>query len=287
MKIENNKYVVEFVEKGGEIFSFTNKETGMQYMYQGDSEYWSGKNPTLFPIVGSTFTKTYEAKGKTYSMKNHGIIRYATLKCTHKEDTSITFTLDADEETLKVYPYNFHYEITYTLKENTLEVVYNITNNDEEEMPFGFGLHPAFKVPLHEDEIFEEYTIRFEKEEKMQQIVFDPNKQKASKLVDVKLSEWQLNYDDIEKYETLVYQKFSSSFVTLLGKRGNGVKVSCAGYPFLAIWTAKARAPFLCIEPWYSHDDYDDIKVDFKDREGMIILQPNETFSPSYTITVL
>ena len=33
MKLENERYEVTFVEKGGEIYSFTDKQTGLQYMW--------------------------------------------------------------------------------------------------------------------------------------------------------------------------------------------------------------------------------------------------------------
>ena len=66
MRLENERYVATFTTKGGEIESFTDKQTGIQYMYQGDTPYWGGSNPTLFPIVGSTFTKDYEIDGKKY-----------------------------------------------------------------------------------------------------------------------------------------------------------------------------------------------------------------------------
>lgn len=245
-----------------------------------------GKNPTLFPIVGSTYNKEYKAKGKTYSMKNHGIIRYSDLKCTAINDTSITFTLEANKETLAVYPYNFKYEITYTLNNDTLEVVYHITNKDEEKMPFGFGLHPAFRVPLNENETYEDYILEFENEEHMKQLVFDESFETLPYYKDVTMKTWPLNYDEIEKYETLVYRDFTSTYVTLKGKAGNGVRVNFKGYPFLALWTAKKGAPYLCIEPWYSHDDYEKVDVAFEDREGMIVLAPNETFTTSYSITV-
>lgn len=286
MKIKNENYEVTFVEKGGEIFSFTNLKNGIQYMYQGDSKYWSGKNPTLFPMVGSTFTGSYEIDGKTYSMKNHGIIRYATLKCTNKSEKSITFTLESDEETLKVYPFKFKYEVTYTLNENTLDIVYHITNKDKDVMPFAFGLHPGFKVPLHENETFEDYKVEFEKDEHMKQIIFDKNKKEKPYIKDIKMKTWNLNYDDIEKHETLVYTDLNSKYVTLSGKEGNGVKVTCDGYPFFAIWTAERNAPFICLEPWYSHDDYEVVNVEFKNREGMKQLNSGETFVTSYSITV-
>lgn len=286
MKIQNNNYEVQFDLKGGEILAFTNKDTNIQYMYQGNTEYWGGKNPTLFPIVGSTYSKTYVAKGKTYSMKNHGIIRYSTLKCTNHTDTSITFTLEANKETLEQYPYQFKYEITYTLNNDTLNIVYHITNNDEETMPFGFGLHPAFRVPLCENETFEDYILEFENDENMKQLVFDESFVNPPYYQDIKMKQWHLNYEEIEKYETIVYRDFTSTYVTLKGKEGHGVKVNFEGYPFLALWNAKARAPYLCIEPWYSHDDYEKVDVAFKDREGMINLESGKTFTTSYSITV-
>ena len=44
MKIENGRYVVTFDTKGGEMTSFLDKETNIQYLWQGDPNYWSGKN---------------------------------------------------------------------------------------------------------------------------------------------------------------------------------------------------------------------------------------------------
>ena len=69
MKIKNNRYEVTFCTKGGEIESFTDLETGIQYMWQGHPDYWTGKNPGLFPLVGNTLDGTYEINGKTYSIR--------------------------------------------------------------------------------------------------------------------------------------------------------------------------------------------------------------------------
>lgn len=39
MKLKNERYEVCFVEKGGEILSFTDLQSGLQYMWQGDEAY--------------------------------------------------------------------------------------------------------------------------------------------------------------------------------------------------------------------------------------------------------
>ena len=144
MKLENERYEVTFTEKGGEIASFTDKQTGIQYMYQGNTDFWGGKNPTLFPMVGNTFSKTYEINGKSYAMKNHGLIRYMTLKQQEGEEGKIVMTADSDEQTLQQYPFDFHYEIHYTLSGSQLTIRYLITNTGEEVMPFSFGTVLSF-----------------------------------------------------------------------------------------------------------------------------------------------
>ena len=51
MIIENEKVRLEVVEHGGEIQSFYDLTHQLEYMWQGDAAFWSGKNPSLFPMV--------------------------------------------------------------------------------------------------------------------------------------------------------------------------------------------------------------------------------------------
>ena len=286
MKLENSKYLVEFVKEGGEIKTFLNKETGMQYMYQGDTPFWGGKNPTLFPVVGNTLDGTYVLDGKTYTFKNHGLIRYATLDCVEESEEKVVMQLKESAETLERYPFAFTYEIAYTLNDNKLTVSYAITNNDTKKMPFTFGLHPGFRVPLCENEVYEDYTLHFECEEHLEQMICDPKRETPHYYVPVTMDKWCLSHDDFAKNPTLIYKGMKSEYVTLKGKEGHGVKMSIGGYPILALWTPKPGAPFLCIEPWFSHADFEKVDVPFEDRIGMMSLESGETFTTSYTIEV-
>ena len=136
--LENDVLKLECTEKGGEMLHLVKKSTNHETLYQGD-QGWSGRNPSLFPMVGNTYTKDYEIDGKKYAMKNHGLIRYATLKGERKED-ELVFSLDANEDTLAQYPFNFHFEIGYKLDGNKVLIQYHVKNNDSKDMPFGFGL---------------------------------------------------------------------------------------------------------------------------------------------------
>lgn len=285
MKLENSRYEVTFTNKGGEILSFTDKETNLQYMYQGDTEYWGGKNPTLFPIVGNTFSGTYTIDGKEYSMKNHGLIRYSELECVKNDGKSVVFELKANEETLSQYPFDFTYQVEYTLVDNKLNIVYTIKNNGKEEMPFNFGLHPGFNCPLEEGETFEDYKIVFDEEEQMQQLVFDVTREKAHEYQNVTLKELPCDYALYEKYATIIYKGFKSDYVTLVGPK-HSVRVSQKGFPYVAFWTSKAGAPFVCLEPWFGHSDFEETGKDFYHREGTMILQSEDVFVTSYSIEI-
>ena len=119
-KLENEFCRLEVIPEAAEITSFFDKTNNVEIMYQGD-EGWSGRNPSLFPIIGSTYSKYYEIHGKQYTMKNHGLARYATFKGEQLEDKLI-FTFCSDEETLKQYPFDFVFEIAYSLEGKTLHI---------------------------------------------------------------------------------------------------------------------------------------------------------------------
>ena len=284
MKLENERYVATFTTKGGEIASFTDKVTGIQYMYQGDTPYWSGKNPTLFPMVGSTFNKEYTIEGKTYKMKNHGLIRYMDLKELPSDAGEVVMGMDSDEETEKQYPFDFHYEIHYTLQDAMLTIRYQITNTGNKEMPFTFGLHPGFLCPLCEDEKFEDYTIRFANPETLIQVIPDKEGKHPYREKEVTLQQIHLDYALFEKDPTLIYKGVKSAYATLSGPKGHGVKISFSGYPLFAVWTPKARAPFVCLEPWFGHGDFSEVKEDFYHREGTMLLSEGKTFTCAYTV---
>ena len=150
-------------------------------------------------------------------------------------------------------------------------------------MPFGFGLHPGFKL----DDEFSTYTLAFEKEENAKQLLFDPSYEKNVEYQNVAFKEWKLSREDVKKYATIIYKELKSSYVTLKHGDEDIVRVSVEGYPYLALWTHDSESDFLCIEPWYSHGDFEKETPDFYHREGTMILKPNEEWTCSYWIEVL
>ena len=87
MRIENEKVVLEATERAAEITSFKLKSLGWEAMWQGNPEFWAGRNPILFPIVGSTFDKIIHLDGQEYKMGNHGLLRQAMFTLENQADS--------------------------------------------------------------------------------------------------------------------------------------------------------------------------------------------------------
>ena len=271
--MRNQEVEVVIDEYASEIHSFKDLSTGMEYMWQGDPAYWKGRNPSLFPLVGTTWDKILHIGGKDYTLKQqHCFLRRSTFTCTKHTDTQIVMEFHDTEETKEEFPFAFNVAILYELKGRRLSITYSIRNDSDDVMPFGFGLHPAFNCPIDPAKSYEDYWLEFSNPE-----TFD---WKTTSLHNEKVLSIQ---DRDALANTIIVHEPVSSEASLTDGT-HSVTVSCVGYEWLAFWSP--RAPFVCIEPWHSHTDFEEVRVPFEKREGTILLDPHRTFTTAYTITV-
>ena len=204
-------------------------------------------------------------------MGNHGFTRNSDFTCVEHSENKIVMELKDSEETLAQYPFRFTLRIEYTLSGKTLNIHYSITNDNDRDMPFNFGLHPALNCPVEPDKKFEDYHIGFSNHETFEWL--------TTKADNVK----ELALDREALAATIIITDPNSSYAELTD--GNhGVRVSCVGYKWLAFWSP--NAPFVCIEPWHSHTDFTEVKVPFEEREGTLKLEAGKTFTTAYSIEV-
>jgi galactose mutarotase-like enzyme len=269
--ISNEEASLTINEHASEIHSFKDRHTDIEYMWQGDPAFWSGRNPTLFPMVGSTWDHKLHIQGKEYTTGNHGFTRHSDFTCIRHTSDSVVMELRDSEETRKQYPFAFTMHITYTLKGKTVSIHYEIVNDNETVMPFNFGLHPAFRCPETEDAKFEDYHIAFNQPETIDWL--------TTHLQDTK----RLDLDREALQNTVIITDPKSTEATLTNGK-HGVTIHFEGYRWLAFWSP--HAPFVCMEPWYSHTDFEKVEVPFEKREGTLFLDPKKTFTADYSITI-
>lgn len=268
IKLENEVLLVEMKTAGAELTRIFHKDTGLEYLWNADSKFWGRHSPVLFPTVGRLVEDTYLVDGKPYHLGQHGFARDRDFQVVEQTEKSVRFELDADEDSLAVYPYKFKLSIIYTIEKNTVAVSYEVENTDNKRIYFSIGAHPAFNLPLTDGTTFEDYYLDFGTEENLETLCLEgPYRSgEIKKVVDEAARYLPLNYD-LFKNDALIFEALKQKEMTIKSdKTPHFVKVSFPEFPFVGVWTAKAGTPFLCIEPWYGIADGAGESVELRDK---------------------
>ncbi|HLK27659.1 MAG TPA: aldose 1-epimerase family protein [Puia sp.] len=281
--IENDELAINFNSKGAELQNIYNKQTKLEYMWSGDPNFWGKKSPILFPIVGTLKNDTYYYNGKPYKLSRHGFAREAEFEAENNKKDSITFLLRSNPTTLQNFPFEFELRIIYSLLENSLRVNYEVKNTSVNEMYFSIGGHPAFKVPLKEDENYNDYYLEFNEEETKPR--WPISKDGLIETVPEPLLQ-QTNVLPLSKElflkDAIVLKNLTSSIVTLrTDKSSHAIDFDFGDFPYLGIWAAK-NADFVCIEPWCGIADGVDSNQQLVDKEGINQLHAGSIFQRSW-----
>ncbi|EAG2554137.1 aldose 1-epimerase family protein [Listeria monocytogenes] len=288
IKLENEVLLVEMKTAGAELTRIFHKDTGLEYLWNADSKFWGRHSPVLFPTVGRLVEDTYLVDGKPYHLGQHGFARDRDFQVVEQTEKSVRFELDADEDSLAVYPYKFKLSIIYTIEKNTVAVSYEVENTDNKRIYFSIGAHPAFNLPLTDGTTFEDYYLDFGTEENLETLCLEgPYRSgEIKKVVDEAARYLPLNYD-LFKNDALIFEALKQKEMTIKSdKTPHFVKVSFPEFPFVGVWTAKAGTPFLCIEHWYGIADGAGESVELRDKAGIEHLEPEAVFASEYEITV-
>ncbi|MGB0391436.1 MAG: aldose 1-epimerase family protein [Salibacteraceae bacterium] len=287
-KFQNENFLIEVNGIGAELCSFKNKHTDLEYIWQGDSQYWGSTAPVLFPIIGALKNGAYTHKGKEYSVPKHGFIRHnEELEVRQISETEIRFSLASTNVLKKSYPFDFKFFVSFLLEDNKLIVSHEIENTGETEMLFSLGGHPAFNCPFLPDEQYEDYFIEFDQEQTLETTVLSENGLLTDEQFEVisGTNKVQLT-DTLFDNDALIFRDISSKTAELKSQNHNhSVKVSYSDFKDLGIW-AKPKVPFVCIEPWLGVTDHENATGDLKDKDGIISLPAGDKYEASFTIEI-
>lgn len=248
--------------------------------------YWKRQTPVLFPIVGKLKKNQTIINGKIYEMSQHGFARDMEFEPITKIENFHSYLLKSNGKTLGKYPYKFSLYVTYLKDENKITTKYKVINNSMDDMPFGIGGHPAFKIDLDDLKAGNYYLEFEEKEEKIHFLYI------VDGLIGIEYAKNILENNrtisigsETFKNDAIIMKGMTSSKITLKNKRTNKkiLTFDFKGFPYLAIWS-KPNAPFICIEPWYTTADTVKSTGVLSQKQGIINLKPNQEFECKYTV---
>ena len=288
-KIQNDFLSVSVSDLGAELMSIKSAD-GHEYLWQGDAKYWEGRAPIMFPICGRLYNGEYTYLGKTYTLPNHGFARKSVFTLKSAARNFVTLELVSNEETRKIYPFDFIFDVTFTLKDNVLDVKYEVKNTQQErELIFSVGGHPAFNVPLDTGVKFEDCYVEFNKSCDALRVDFSPTcflthndklySEKGTKRIDLK--------HDLFDDDAIFLYNVSKEIKLASDKTQRSVTMRFDGMKYIGLWHAvKTDAPYVCIEPWTSVPATDGVVDNLLTKEEMIHLPAGYSYKNSYSVKI-
>ena len=287
IQIENENLSVQINQLGAELFSIKGKKTETEYLWQGNSEFWSGRAPVLFPVCGRMTDGKYYYKNQEYPMVIHGIAKLFDFESDKKSESKVDLILNSNEQTKKYYPFDFTFTVSFELIDNTLKITHKVVNNGNEDMYFAVGAHPGFNVPFTDSDNFEDYYIEFSKD-CLDEIVFSEkcfytgNMQKfnlTNKRLNLTHSLFDMDGRFFETQTDCVHLKSTKS--------DRSIKISYQDMTCLGLWhKPRTSAPYICIEPWHGIPADDGKVDDLQTKRQMIVLPQKESYTNSYQIQI-
>lgn len=276
---ENSKFTLAVKEMGAELNSLKSKETGIEYIWNGNTDIWYGQSPILFPIIGRLLDDKYTLNGKEYSMDKHGIVRKKPFTLVEKTENSLTFVQTDDDESITKYPYKFELKVKFQLTEKGLKVTHTVKNNNDSVMYYSFGAHPAFNCQIGDYLEFNKDTSLETERIDHESILIDekfPVEMDGNKVVLTK---------DLFVDDALILSSFDSDSISIKSNSHDRIIKFDFDSPFLGIW-AKPNAPYVCLEPWWGVNDSYNKVSDFSEKRGIMSLEPNSSKKFAWEVSI-
>lgn len=285
--LRNSELEIRVLSHGAELSGIKDLKTNEEYMWQKDPKFWAKSSPVLFPFVGILKDGRYTYEGKEYKISNrHGFARDYEHEVSSKGDNFIEFVFSSNEETKKIYPFDFKFYMKYILEGRKLTLEYRVENIGDNEMYFSLGAHPAFSMPVGNGVDFSDYYIEFEKDEEgISKIIENALvlSRKTKKVFEGKIFELNKNsfIDD-----AVILENTNSKIVYLKSKKNNRkIEFKYDGFRYMAFWNMPG-AEFICFEPWNGITDFDNCSGDLKEKAGIEKIGAGEIYKKAIEITI-
>lgn len=276
---------------GGELASYV-APNGRQYMWHGDPAAWASHSPVLFPVVGTTIDGKVKIEGKIFEIAKHGFTRKLEFTLGKHGEDFVEYTLSSNPELMKQYPFEFVLHVTHTITEQGFSTVFLIENLSGRRMPVCIGGHPGFACPIQPGEKFEDYELKFECVEQVENLLA-PNGgciTGSEKLAEFSNTDTlKLDHALFDARDALIFDGLKSRKVKLQNAAtGKGLLFDFTKFDCLGIWSAPNKnAPYVCLEPWCGLPAFHDETGNFEDKPHVKMIEAGECFKVGYSMTVI
>ncbi|WP_239807083.1 aldose 1-epimerase family protein [Croceicoccus hydrothermalis] len=253
-------------------------------LWDGDPQFWTGRSPILFPVIGCMTGDAYRLDGREYPMTKHGFARDNRFALAAVEADRACFTLVRNARAGAEYPFDFALSITYILNEDGLAMTARVANRGDRPMPASFGFHPALRWPLPYGGAREDHAVVFTQAEPapIRRVNAD-GLLLAERFATPVDGDTLIPRDTMFADDALIFDALRSRRVRFGVPGRTRLEIGFDDFSTLGIWT-KPGAPFLCIEPWRGIADPGGFDGDIFEKPGIMSIAPDETRTLTMTI---
>ncbi len=279
--LENESFKIRVNSRGAELESLYSKKLEREYLWQAASEAWSAHSLLLFPACGRVGRSRMIARGKEYPLPMHGFAKDAEFELVEKTDSTLTLVLKANEETLRMFPYDFALYVDFSLTEDKIVEGFRVVNNGGDDMYFSLGGHPAFFCPIDVTENADDYVLEFDCEQSIINYPYTDGTRLLMKdggKVWLSGKEMPLS-DSFFDNGPYLLGNVKANTVTLKSKKsGRFMEMAIKDFPFMTLWGVGKAMQIIAIEPWCGTSDVDGTNHVWEEKFGNEKVAPAEVF---------
>ncbi len=226
---------------GAKILAFYQNDENRLF-YNSEDISHSGI-PLCFPNFGLLANKELCVEDKRSPMNQHGLIRDMDFSLLSQTHNTLMLGLDSNEESLKHYPFEFSFKVSFSLDVNKLEINFQWHNKSKAKSPLSPGVHPYFKIYDRENIVLQTNALSYNLSEDFSEI---------ENIVDSSVLDAATKSSFIIKGApniNLINHDLENTKV-LLGKE-NMVNLIYDSNDFdrLTVWRKNADVDYICVEP--------------------------------------
>ncbi len=246
---------------------------GRELLWHGDPVHWKRSAPILFPVVGASAGGMVRVDGRSYPMPQHGFARDSVFEVLELRPDAVRLRLSDSAATRARYPFAFALDVTIALEPASLSLAFDVRNPGPQPLPYALGVHPAFPWPFGAPTAVG-HAVVFAAPERSDIPLLTPEGLLGRQTRALELDGARLPLTpDLFAQGALVFLDAASSAVDFVAPLGARITLAAEHFPHLAVWTTPS-APFLSMEAWTGHADWEGADGELAERSSMRLLAP-------------
>lgn len=288
-EIKNNKISVRVSETGAELKSIYSRVTDMEYLWQPGYETWPHSSMLLFPNPGRIARGRTVIGGKVYPANMHGFAWDMPFALAEHGDDRLVLELRDNEHTRKYYPYAFCLRVEFTLNDDMLVQSFHVVNEDDKPMYYCLGAHPGFYCPLVPDEKAEDYSLEFDRPQRLNRQELE----ESTRLLTGNSTVCLNGERHIPLHEHFfdggpkLFSGMNAKTLTLRSAvSGRFAELGVEDFTDLCLWGVPGRMSLIAVEPWIGTSDRADTDHIWEHKPGIRCVGQRKTNVHTLTFRV-